>query len=270
MRVALPAPSTSVGARALQALLAQPSRALVALDYDGTLAPVVDRPEDAVAAPGAVEVVARLAGLVGQVALVSGRPAGHVVELGGLADVPRLVVLGQYGAERWSGGQLTADQPLPGTALVRAQLPALVAAEGAELEDKGLSLVVHTRRAKDPGGALIRLYAPVAALAARAGLELHAGRLVLELRPPGHDKGRALRRLTRDRSAVVFAGDDVGDLAAFDAVDRLRADGTPGLLVCSDSDEGPAELRARADLVVDGPTGVVQLLRELADALGPG
>ena len=268
--MSLPEPSTARGTSALQALLSQPSRALIALDYDGTLAPVVDRPEDAVPEPGALDAVTRLSARVGQLVLVSGRAAEVVVALGGFAEVKGLVVLGQYGAERWSAGHLTAERPLPGIALAREQLPPLLVAEGGELEDKGLSLVVHTRRARDPGGALVRLYAPVADLAATAGLEVHTGRLVLELRPPGHDKGRALRRFLRDRSAVLFAGDDRGDLAAFDEVDRQRAAGVSGLLVCSDSDEGPDELRARADLVVAGPPGVVALLRSLAEALDPG
>jgi len=148
--------------------------------------------------------------------------------------------------------------------MVRAQLPGLVAPEGAEVEDKGLSLVVHTRRAPDPTGALQRLRPALAELAARAGLEDHPGRLVVELRPPGHDKGGALLALCEPApSAVLFAGDDVGDLAAFDAVHSLRARGVPGLLVCSASQEGPPALRERADIVANGPAGVVDVLRSL-------
>jgi trehalose 6-phosphate phosphatase len=96
---------------------------------------------------------------------------------------------------------------------------------------------------------------------------VHTGRLVLELRPPGFDKRGALLSLCDPRpSAVLFAGDDVGDLPAFDAVDELRAQGVAGVTVCSASDEGPAQLRERADLVVDGPAGVVALLARLLDA----
>jgi trehalose 6-phosphate phosphatase len=91
---------------------------------------------------------------------------------------------------------------------------------------------------------------------------------VLELRPPGHDKGRALRSLAEGAAAVLFAGDDLGDLAAFDEVDHLRDRGIGGLLVCSDSEEAPEELRTRADLVVPGPSGVVHLLAELTAELG--
>lgn len=258
---------TSAGRAGLAALRADPARALVAFDYDGTLAPIVPRPEDAVPAPGTVEALAALAARVGRVALVTGRPADVVVELAGLSGVPGLIVQGQYGAQRWTAGALTEAEPLPGLEQLRAQLPELVAPEGADVEDKGLSLVVHTRRAPDPRGALERLRPRLAELAATAGLEAHPGRLVVELRPPGHDKGGALRALCDPRpSAVLFAGDDVGDLEAFDAVDELRREGVPGLLVCSGSDEGPAALRDRADLVVDGPAGLVELLRQLLPA----
>jgi trehalose 6-phosphate phosphatase len=238
--------------------------AVVALDYDGTLAPIVARPSDAVPADGAVDVLRALAPRVRALALVTGRPADVVVQLAGLADVPGLVVLGQYGAQRWAGAEVSSPPALPGVARVREQLPAVLAAEGAELEDKGLSLVVHTRRTADPAGALERLGPPVRALAADAGLEVHPGRLVLELRPPGYDKRGALLSLCEPvPSAVLFAGDDLGDLPAFDAVDELRALGVPGLLVCSGSEEGPVELRRRADVVADGPPGIVALLRSL-------
>lgn len=248
----------------LAALRADPGHAVVALDYDGTLAPIVDRPTDAVPAPGAVDALHEIGLRVGTLALITGRPAQVVVDLAGLHDVPGLVVLGQYGVQRWEAGTQTAPEPLPGIAPARSALPGLLEPEGAWVEDKGLSLVVHTRSSADPAGALARLAGPVAVLAGQHGLEVHPGRLVLELRPPGFDKGGALRALcTPAPSAVLFAGDDLGDLSAFDAVDELRAEGVPGVLVCSGSDEGPAELRERADVVVDGPAGVIALLQQL-------
>ena len=261
-------PRTARGRDGLAALLARPGDALVALDYDGTLAPVVDRPQDAVPQPGAIEALRRLGGVV-ELALVTGRPADVVLALTGLSNLPGLQVLGQYGAQHWRAGRLTAEPAVPGLARARSALPVLVHPEGAEVEDKGLSLVVHTRRAPDPAGALVRLRPVVEQLAAGTGLEVHPGRLVLELRAPGHDKGTALRRLLPGRAAVLFAGDDVGDLPAYDEIDRARAQGVSGVLVCSDSDEVPAVLRERADLVVPGPAGVVALLVALADAL-PG
>ncbi|GAC1439926.1 MAG: trehalose-phosphatase [Mycobacteriales bacterium] len=253
---------TDEGRDGLAALRADPSHALVAVDYDGTVAPIVARPQDAVPAPGAVDVLTALAGRVGRVALITGRPARAVVDLAGVAAVPGLVVLGQYGVERWSGGTVAAEPPLAGLTTARTELSRLVDRQGGEVEDKGLSLVVHTRNAEP--GAQDRLAQPVGELARRCGLEVHLGRQVLELRPPGFDKGAALLSLAAPApSAVLFAGDDRGDGPAFDAVDELRSRGVPGLTVFSDSDEGPGSLRTRADVVVDGPTGVVAFLSGL-------
>jgi trehalose 6-phosphate phosphatase len=254
--------TTAAGREGLDALLADPRGALLAVDYDGTLAPIVARPEEAWPQPGAVEVLTALARVVGRVALVTGRPADVVVALAGLAQVPGLIVLGQYGVQRWEAGTLLQEPELSGLRQARRALHE-VARDGAWVEDKGRSLVLHTRQAADPAGLLAQLALPVLRIAEAAGLELHSGRLVLELRPPGHDKGRALEGLADGCSATLYAGDDVGDLSAFDAVDRLRDRSQPGLLVCSDSEEGPEELRARADVVVEGPSGVVQLLSDL-------
>jgi len=256
-------PTTAEGRAGLAALRAEPAAALVALDYDGTLAPVVDRPEDALPAPGAVEVLHRLAPRLGTLALVTGRPAFGVVELAGLHDLRGLLVLGQYGTQRWDGA-LHGDPVAPGILELRDVLPGVVG--DARLEDKGLSLVVHLRGLPDPRGEQDRLHPVLRGLAEPYGLEVHPGRLVLEVRPPGADKRRALLSLCDPLpSAVLFAGDDVGDLPGFDAVAELRGRGVPGLTVCSASDEGPAELRDRADLVVDGPAGLVELLEGLLD-----
>jgi trehalose 6-phosphate phosphatase len=145
------------------------------------------------------------------------------------------------------------------------------AARGAWIEEKTFAVAVHTRRAADPQAALKALRKPLGALAARHGLTVEPGRLVLELRPPGVDKGVALARYVREVGAtsVLYAGDDLGDLPAFSAVDKLRSDGVPGLLVCSGSAE-VSELAERADVVVNGPGGVVELLAGLAAAVSQG
>lgn len=262
----MPAPRTAAGRAGLAALRADPSRGLLAVDYDGTLSHIVARPQDAVPAIGAVEVLTRLAERMGRVGLVTGRPAQLVVELARLAQVPGLVVMGQYGTERWEGGVLTAAPPVAGLARARRELPRLVEWVGAEVEDKGLSLVVHTRNAQV--GAQEQLAEPVGELARRTGLEVHHGRRVLELRPPGFDKHGAVLALADPLpGSVLYAGDDLGDARGFDAVDELRAQGVPGVTVFSDSDEGPAALRARADVVVGGPGGVVAFLRDLLGSL---
>jgi trehalose 6-phosphate phosphatase len=254
-------------------IVAKPGGALIALDYDGVLAPIVPDPDQAVPAPGAVETLRRLAGRVGTLAVVTGRPAEVAVRLGRLDTVPGLVVEGQYGAEHWAAGELTTPADPPEVVAAHPALPDALAAAGADpavwVEDKRLALVVHTRRTADPDAELARLQPALERFAAEHGLEPHPGKMVLELRPPGFDKGGVLRRLAADRqpSAVLFAGDDVGDLPGFEAVAELRAAGTPGLTVASASAEA-AEVAAAADIAVDGPPGVVALLARLADALG--
>lgn len=136
------------------------------------------------------------------------------------------------------------------------------------MEDKQLAVAVHTRRAADPEGSFQRLREPLRELAGRSGLTLEPGRLVLELRPPGMDKGAALRAFLGERQAraVLFAGDDLGDIPGFDVVESLREQGIAGVTVCSSSAEVPP-LAERADLVVDGPEGIAALLEALADEL---
>jgi trehalose 6-phosphate phosphatase len=269
----LPAARTSEGQAGLAALLADPGTALVGSDFDGTLSPIVANPAEARAVPGAAAVLARLAAVVGTVAIITGRPAAEAVELGGFADVPGLIVLGHYGAERWQDGVLASLPVPPGIAAARAALPGLLAAAGAaagtRVEDKATSLAVHTRQTADPEAALQLLLAPLTALAADTGLALEPGRLVLELRPRGTDKGLALRGLIAERrpGSVLFCGDDLGDLAAFEVIRALRADGLASCTVASASEEVP-QVVAAADLVVGGPPGVVALLAALATVLG--
>jgi trehalose 6-phosphate phosphatase len=272
----IPTPVTPEGAAGLAAILADPEHALLALDFDGVLAPIVDDPTQARPHPRMLPALARIAPQVGWVAIVTGRPAEVAVGYGGLAGargLGELVVFGQYGRERWEArtGEVTAPPPHPGVAAARAELPRLLAeldAGTAWVEDKGGAIAVHTRRSDDPQGTLERLRGPIAGLAELLELVVEPGRLVLELRPPGTDKGHTLRAYAAETGArsVAYAGDDLGDLPAFAAVESLRANGVPGLKVASGSVEVTA-VAQRADLVVDGPAGVADLLDALADAL---
>jgi trehalose 6-phosphate phosphatase len=272
----LPVLATDVGRDGWEAILADPAAAVVATDFDGTLSPLVPDPATSRPADGALQALSRLSGSIGNVALLTGRPALAVTELAGVTGYPgleRLVVLGHYGLERWEAatGKVVSDDVPPGVAAARDRLPEVLRAAGqpeAYVEDKGSSLAVHTRRLPDPEPAMVALHGPLRQLADESGLRLEPGNLVLELRPPGVDKGVALRRLVSSTGAraVLYAGDDLGDLAAFHAVDELRSDGVHGVLVGARS-SGAAELIARADIVVDDPDGVVTVLTVLADAL---
>lgn len=268
-------PVTAGGREGLAALLRAPGQALIALDFDGTLAPIVNDPAQARALPESVAAIRALAPLIGTIAVITGRPALVAVEYGSLDTVPGIVVLGHYGRQRWLDGVLTAPPPPPGLAAARARLPALLAAVGAAagtwIEDKQDAVAVHTRRTADPQAALELLGPPLLDLAEQTGLLAEPGRLVIELRPAGADKGQSLEKLARERarSALMFCGDDVGDRPAFRAIGRLRAAGQPGIAVCSASAE-VTELAAEADLVVDGPQGVASLLGWLVEEIsGP-
>lgn len=268
-------PGTQDGRAGLAALLADPGHALIALDFDGTLSPVVSDPAQARAFPGAIEVLQRLASRVGTLAIITGRNAATVVKYGGLDAVPGLIVLGHYGWERWVNGEISSPPAPPGVAAVRRRLPGVLeeagAPEGTWVEDKGHAIAVHTRRTADPQGVLDRLSPLLEALAAEEDLLAQPGRLVLELRPRGTDKGKVLNNLQHERLAPVllFAGDDIGDIPAFAAVPELRRRGIAGLTVCSGSAE-VTELDELSDLVVDGPAGVVAFLDWLAGRFEAG
>lgn len=272
--MALPEPTTEAGRAGLAAILAEPTRAVVAVDFDGTLAPIVTLPEDARPAAGALDALRALTARVAAVAVVTGRPAGEVVAIGGLDAVPGVRVLGHYGLEEWYDGTLDSPDPLPAIDEARMRLRPMLAQAppGVHVEDKRHSLAVHTRPAADAAGALGRLRPALERLAEELGLEAVPGRMVLELRPAGVDKGVAVRRLLEEATAgaVLYVGDDLGDLAAFGAVEAARAGGVIGVTVASVDpglDDAPAELAARADLVIPGPSAVVELLAALAAAI---
>jgi trehalose 6-phosphate phosphatase len=256
-------------------LVAVAGATVVGLDFDGTLAPIVDDPESAHIHPDAPEVLLDLSTVVRAIAVVTGRPARKVLALGGLDEVGQeigdggreLFVFGQYGFERWSSGRQRVVSPRPpqGLSGFLRELPSVLRAAGAGdafVEDKGLAIAVHTRRLDDPTGAFERLEPRLRELAGRYGMVLEPGRNVIEARSPGSDKGVVVRDLAEETGAggFLFAGDDLGDVEAFEAVADLRDQGLATLLVCSASDEESA-LIDRSDVVVHGPDGVLDLLR---------
>ncbi|MFL6240176.1 MAG: trehalose-phosphatase [Actinomycetes bacterium] len=268
----LPEPRTADGAAALQLLLTQPELAVLGCDFDGTLAPISQQPEDARALPGAVDALAAVARRLRAVAIISGRPALQVIDLAGFRSAPgleQLIVFGQYGRERWTApsDQVEAPPTPPSVDAARGPVTDLVAAapSGVSLEDKGAALVVHVRGTDDPEAALGEIAPALMKIALNTGLTIEPARMAYELRPPGYDKGRALRSLVEEYAArvVVFVGDDRGDVPAYDMVETLRSEGLAGLTVASASPEVEV-LQERADLVVDGPAGVVEFLQWLA------
>jgi trehalose 6-phosphate phosphatase len=272
-------PVTPAGQAGLSALVRDPRHALLAFDFDGVLSPIVAEPDQAQPLPGIFRALAGVGQRVGSVAIITGRPVSFVTARTGFAElaaVPGFAIYGHYGLERWRAGTTQRGEQAGGDiAAVRAELADLVrqspVAADSWIEDKGSAVAVHTRRAADPAAALAALEEPVRALAARHHLHVEPGKLVLEIRPPGINKGDVLREIAGQQGtgSVLYAGDDLGDLSAFAVVDEFRAAGRPGVKVCSASAEAP-QVAAAADLVVDGPPGVRELLLDLNRQLDAG
>ncbi|MEV4263065.1 trehalose-phosphatase [Kribbella sp. NPDC049584] len=271
-----PVIETDAGRAGWEAIVADPATAVIASDFDGVLSPLVEDPARSRPVEGSLDALARLARSVGQVAIVTGRPALVATELSGVSAHPglgQLVVLGHYGLERWDAatGKVTTAPVPPGVATARSRLPGLLTEAGvpdAFVEDKDSSLAVHTRRLDDPTGAFELLRGPLTALAEETELQLEPGNLVLELRPRGIDKGVAIRSLIESTGArsILYAGDDLGDLAAYRAISEEREHGLNAVLLATRSSNA-TELIEAADIVVDEPSGVVTVLTALSDAI---
>jgi trehalose 6-phosphate phosphatase len=234
-------------AHSLCALASDPGSAALLLDVDGTLAPIVARPEDAAVPPETRRELGRLGERYALVACVSGRTAADAERVVG---VPGLVYVGEHGLElepeawRWAG-----------------RIAAFADSAEWPSERKPLTVAFHYRTAREPEAARAAL-SVLADRAAAAGLDARWGRMVLEIRPPVHaDKGTAVRCLLAERelARALYAGDDTTDVDAFRALEGLEL----GVRVAVASDEGPAELRSAADIVVRGPGEFLTLLRRL-------
>ncbi len=242
--------------------------ALVALDFDGTLAPISPHPDDARPLPGVHELLRDVRATGATVAIVSGRSVASLLRVSGFDALPGIVIYGMHGVERWENGRLRAPQVPAGIRELRLSLPGIVQRttrdDAVWIEDKELSLVVHTRLTADPDRLIELLRAPVTEATVAAGLEVRPGKEVLEIVLRGTDKGTALRELIgTETAAVLYAGDDVGDLPAVREVNAWSGrSGRPKLIVeVSSTGQGP--LAGRADLTVPDPPSLVAALRQI-------
>lgn len=274
-------PVSEYGEAFEEVLLAEPGRTLLALDFDGTLAPIVEDPEDSRMHEGSAAALARLGHLVRQVAIITGRPVETIRRLGRLDERPgldNLIVLGQYGVERYDAatGLTRSHLVADGIEEAKRELAGLLArlheegrdVTGVHLEDKGIAIGVHTRRAEQPERSFALLLPLVTKIAERHGLTIEPGRAVIEVRASSRTKGDALRELAAelDVRTVAMVGDDLGDLPAFEALLALRAQGLSTCSVVSASAE-QTRLSALADVNCDGPNGVAEWLADLAQRL---
>jgi trehalose 6-phosphate phosphatase len=259
--------------RLLAPFLANPERAGVLTDYDGTVSAVVEDPQAARPLDGSVPLLHELARHYRRVAVISGRPAAFLMKalhldkdelVRGEAAGEGLVVSGLYGMEAASGGAVTVHpeaarwRPVVSTIADEAEEQA---PPDVYVERKGLTVTLHFRTAPQEAG-WVRAWAEAAA--ARTGLAVHPARMSYELVPPiPMDKGRVVRELSEGLAAVCFFGDDLGDLPAFEVLDELRAGGVATLKVVARSLETAPVLVDTADVLVDGPGGALALLRRL-------
>jgi trehalose 6-phosphate phosphatase len=232
----------------LAQLTEQPGRAAIFLDVDGTLAPIVADPADSrVPEPTRTE-LERLAGRYALVACVSGRPGERAREIVG---VPTLTYVGEHGLE--------LD---PEAARWAPRIHSFAAEAGWPAEDKPLSAAFHYRTAPDHDEAR-RVLQGIEQAARAQGFRTRWGRLVLEVLPPLEtSKGTAVRRLLASNAAIrsaLYAGDDTTDLDGFAALDGLDS----SVRVAVSSPEGPTELAARADIVVESPEALAGVLARL-------
>jgi trehalose 6-phosphate phosphatase len=237
----------------LEEVKARLARAALLLDFDGTLSPIVVRSEEAMPVAGADEVLAGLVERAGNVTIVTGRRSGFIRSV---VRVEGLDVIGQFGME---------DSPaLPEEVL--AEINVAVAGEsGVRVVDKSASIAVHVRTTPDPDAATVRIAGPLTAIAERHRLEVLPGKRVLELVRKGSSKGIVVEKVVArtGAEAALYAGDDLNDVPAFDALEILAKDGMRISRIAVVGEETPEELVAKADLTVAGPEELVALLREL-------
>jgi len=238
--------------------------ALLAFDFDGTLSPIVETPDSAAPFEGVPAALERLAARFGEVAVVSGRPVEFLERW---FPAPSAVTLvGLYGLELRRDGE-RQDHETSGvwreTIADVAGLARLQGPDGMDVELKGLSLTLHYRRHPEAADA-VRSWAEE--MAGPTGLRARSARMSVELHPPiAEDKGTVLHHLVAAHTGpVLFAGDDVGDIPALDALGALRDAGRTTLGVVVMSDEITGDLVALADVMVEGPRAVADMVLALA------
>lgn len=255
-------------ADAVAPLRADAAATVLLFDFDGTLSPLVEDPAAARPLPGVVERLERLAASYRTVGAVSGRPVGFLAQhlpatvalsgLYGLESVVDGAVVDHPDAARWR--PVVADAVRAASAATAPGQPA----HGVLVEAKGLSITLHTRTRPDLAGAAADL---AAALAAPGGLRVRPAKQSIELHPPiDADKGTAVIALAEGAGGVLYAGDDLGDLPAYAALDVLAARTPPvtTLGVIVDGPELPPQVRAQRGVLLPGQPAVLDLLDALA------
>jgi trehalose 6-phosphate phosphatase len=256
------------GRTALEALAADPGRSGLVLDFDGVLAPIVADPTTSAMPDRVARSLARLAGGLGLVAVISGRPVGFLAER---VQAPGVPLLGSYGMEQsFDGVRQIAPEAAEWLAPVREAgrelREQLAGSPGIRVEEKSVSVAVHWRQAPDRDTAADQVRQATARVAEETGLRLEPGKLVEELRPPiSVDKGSAISALLAahgDLTAFAYAGDDLGDIPA---LQKARAAGGYALVI-DHGEETDLRLLELADETFPGTDAFADWLGKLEKA----
>jgi trehalose 6-phosphate phosphatase len=256
---------------ALAYIVAEQPLALVT-DFDGAISKIVSTPGQAEVFPRCRELLAKLAGELPLVAILSGRPAGDVQRLVGL---PGIVYIGNHGLSRWEGGQTHIDPSVSSHVAamhsITEEARRVLTVPGLFFEEKETGVAIHYRSTPDPSSVKSAVVRVLQDLASGTGIQVLEGRLVVELRPPVNvDKGTSIFELLsgHDVTGAIYAGDDRTDLDAFAGLRRwAEQEDKRSLAVAVDSSERPPGLREAADLVVDGVEGWADFLAALVRRL---
>jgi len=249
---------------ALTATAARADNSVFFFDFDGTLAPIGDDPDAVRPAPGVIDAVTRLTRRVRRVTIVSARPVDFLrSRFPGL----RLTLHGLYGLEsQYEPGETVTYPPALPYAGVMGELAAQAERElpeGVLVEFKRLSVALHYRSVPELRDAV---HAWAQEQATRHGLREQEGRMVIELKPAvQRDKGSVVAEEIEGFSCAWYFGDDLGDLAAFRAL-NAHAGAHPdflGVRVAVGNPETGAEVAAAADFHLDGPAAVPAFLSRL-------
>ncbi len=284
-------------------LSVQPDSTALLLDFDGTIAEIVNDPLHARPLPDIPALLTALADRMEMVGVISGRPVdflrSHLIDvlhvetvepstgstavssmripsdalsdsLSGSAARPdtKLVMVGIYGLEMLIHGRVTRDERAEKwrkKVITAYQEAVLELPPGVLLEDKGLGFALHWRQSPESATEAIET---AIRLANNHGLLLQPGKMAIELGPlVDIDKGNAIEELVASCQRTCYVGDDVGDIAAFEALDRMSRSGMRTMKVAVNSPEVPNALLKKADLVLDAPSATGRVLALLLERL---
>jgi trehalose 6-phosphate phosphatase len=257
--------------QALAPLRADPASAAILFDIDGTLAPIVEKADEARVPEATRKLLIAITRRYGMVACISGRRAS---EARAMVSIGTISYVGSHGAELLRAGwtEPVLDPALEDWArriqeFARETDTTDLRRHRVRIEDKGPIVAFHWRGAPDEESARANVDA-IAKRAEEAGLRTHWGRKVLEVRPPVHiDKGAGVTAFLdgAELNAALYVGDDVTDLDAFHALERLAEEGQIAhvIRVGVISDDGPSAIAEEADVTVEGTDGVAELLAML-------